>query len=130
MILLTLPFFMRMRPTATLTVGARSFTLDISSTPEQQRQGLGGRSSMPSDQGMVFVFDQVASQCMLMKNMQFPIDIVWLDSAKKVTYVESNVNPDTYPQQYCGDASTKYVVELAAGEALRAGLAPGVQVSL
>ena len=132
-----LPFFVSMKPTATLRVGERAYVLSIAASKAAQKKGLGGRESLARDRGMLFVFDAPATQCFWMKDMQFPIDIIWLNSAKQVTHVAANVAPDTYnvasdmyPQQYCGDASTKYVVELNAGEAKQADLRVGRQVSL
>lgn len=125
-----LPFFVSMKPTATLRVGERSYVLNIAASKASQEKGLGGRESLAQDRGMLFVFKAPATQCFWMKDMQFPLDIIWLNSTKQVTYVAANVTPATYPQQYCGDASTKYVVELNAGEAKRAGLIVGQQVSL
>ena len=72
---------------------------------------------------MLFVFAKPSVQCFWMKDMQFPIDIIWLDSTKKVTHIETNVDPMTYPKQYCGDDTTKYVIELRAGEAAAAQIA-------
>jgi uncharacterized membrane protein (UPF0127 family) len=127
---LILPFFFVGQPTVTLESGGRSYRLEIVSTAESQEKGLGGRRNMASDRGMIFVFDPPAVQCFWMKDMQFPLDIIWLNSAKKVTKVAANVSPSTYPEKYCGDDTTKYVIELNAGEAKKAGIVPGVTVKL
>lgn len=85
---------------------------------------------LAKDRGMVFVFDKPGTQCMWMKNMQFPIDIIWLDEAKKVTSIVPNVSPSSYPMQYCGATTTKYVIELNAGETKRAGIKLGDNLQL
>ena len=129
-IALILPFALARPATATLRFGQQTYALNIVTSKVAQERGLGDRESIARDRGMLFVFDTAAVQCFWMKDMRFPIDIIWLNSAKKVTYVAANVAPDTYPQKFCGDASTKYVVELNAGEAMHAGIRVGQQVSL
>lgn len=125
-----LPFFFQGRPTANLVSGEKTYRLEIVTTAESQEKGLGGRRDMAQDHGMIFVFGTPATQCFWMKGMLFPLDIIWLDSAKTVTKVASDVSPATYPRQYCSDEKTKYVIELNAGQAKKAGISQGVTLKL
>ena len=134
---LLLPFAFAKPATATLQAGKKTYALNIAASTAAQQKGLGGRKSLARNRGMLFVFDAPATQCFWMKDMQFPIDIIWLNSDKQVTRVAANVSPDTYTeasgknsQKFCGDVSTKYVIELNAGEAKQAGLVVGQPVSL
>lgn len=130
LVVLSLPFVFQSRPTTTLVSGSREYTLEIVASKAAQTKGLGGRENLAQERGMIFVFEKPDKQCFWMKDMQFAIDIIWLDSAKKVTSVVPNVSPDSYPMQYCGDATTKYVIELNAGEAKRAGITLGSVLQL
>lgn len=116
---------LRSKDTVTLETGSRSFVLDVASTPSTREQGLGGRQSLAANQGMLFVFSSNKPECFWMKGMRFPLDILWLDAHKKVTHIESNVSPDTYPKQFCPDVPTAYGIELSAGTAKSAGVHPG-----
>lgn len=127
---LLLPYMFVQPATATLRVGQSTYALDIASSKTDQQKGLGGRKSLAQNRGILFVFDAPGKQCFWMKDMLFSIDMIWLSSDKKVTHIAADVSPGTYPKQYCGDTSTKYVIELNAGEAKRAGLHVGQQVSL
>lgn len=91
-------------------------------------QGLSGRKNMAPTQGMLFVFDQSAKQCMWMKDMHLNIDIIWLDEDKKIVEIKKNIAPETYPETFCADG--KYVIEVLAGTADNAGLRPGQYLSL
>ena len=51
---------------------------------EDRAMGLMFRPSLPSDRGMLFVFDQPDFHGIWMKNCKFPIDIVWLDERRRV----------------------------------------------
>ncbi len=93
----------------------------------EQEKGLGGRKKLHFNAGMIFLYDVKANRCFWMKDMQFAIDIIWVDDAKKVTAIEHNVDPATYPNAFCHDA--KYVIELNADEAAKAGIKQGQQLT-
>jgi uncharacterized membrane protein (UPF0127 family) len=111
--------------TATLETGGRSFLLDVANTPASREQGLGGRQALAASQGLLFVFGGSDSECFWMKGMRFPLDIIWLSNSKKVAYIESNVEPATYPKQFCPAVPTAYGIELNAGTAQAAGIQLG-----
>ncbi len=111
--------------TAKLETKVGTYSLEIASTDELRERGLGGRSSLAANEGMIFVFDKPAVKCFWMKDMHFPIDIIWLDELKRVVHIETNVQPGTYPKQYCPNEKARYVIELKAGEAARSGIQAG-----
>lgn len=78
---------------------------------------------MPLSHGMLFVFGGEGTRCFWMKNMRFPLDIVWLDATARVSAVESDLSPSSYPHMFCHPGS--YVAELNAGQARAAGIVPG-----
>src|SRR3972149_4363578 len=73
---------------------------EIAGTPAERTRGLSGRECIGKNQGMLFVFDKPDYYPFWMKNMRFPIDIIWIDASKKVVYVKSNVAPSSYPQTF------------------------------
>jgi uncharacterized membrane protein (UPF0127 family) len=87
-------------------------------------KGLSGRAGLKPDKGMVFVFPIESKQCFWMKDMRFPLDMVWLDDSKAILKIESNVTPDTYPDSFCSP-NTRYVLEFNAGFAREYGLKLG-----
>lgn len=109
----------------TLQVNGRSFSLAVASTEQSRELGLGDRTSLPSDDGMLFVFDQVQPECFWMKDMHFSLDMIWLGANKQVVHVEHNVSPSTYPNSFCPEEPVKYVIELNAGMADNAGIHDG-----
>jgi uncharacterized membrane protein (UPF0127 family) len=105
------------------TSSSNTYLLRAAETASDQARGLGGRKSMPADQGMIFIYTGNQQRCFWMKDMGFAIDMIWLDHAKAVTHVEHNVAPSTYPASFCHDGA--YVIELPAGEAARNELTSG-----
>lgn len=106
------------------------YTLAVAGTPAAQEKGLGGRAWMPQHEGMIFVFDTPDTVCFWMKDMHFAIDMIWLNEAKKVVHLQSDVAPGSYPKRYCPPMPAKYVVELRAGEAARQSIRTGTTLML
>lgn len=95
---------------------------EIATSSEALEQGLSGRISLPTNQGMLFVFSQVGNRGFWMRNMSFPIDIIWINKDKVVVGVDSNVDPSSYPHMYFPPSPIKYVLELNAGYANKNGI--------
>lgn len=109
-----------------MTVNGHSFWLERAQTPQQLAKGLGGRTSLAADHGMLFIFEDEAARCFWMKDTHIPLDIVWMGSDKIVRYVQPNVQPNSYPHTFCADNfPARYVVELPAGTAQTRAIQPG-----
>ena len=92
-----------------------SIHVTVVSTDADRERGLGGRSGLAPDEGMLFVFETDGDYAFWMKDMLFSIDIVWIDSSGKIVYIAPSVAPDTYPQAFDPHMNAKYVLELPAG---------------
>lgn len=103
------------------------YNLDLADSPSERRQGLSGRDSLPHKNGMLFKFDEVAEQCIWMKDMKFSIDIIWLDEQKKIIKTQTAVSPSTYPNSFCA-ADSKYVIELDNGDVAASNIGLGQQL--
>ena len=102
--------------------------LESVATPELRAQGLSGREHLADHAGMLFVFDAAGRQCMWMRDMKFSLDIIWLTEDKRITKIEQNISPETYPQSFCGD-DAKYVIEINTKTAESAGLQIGQKLN-
>lgn len=101
--------------------------LEVADDDAERMKGLSGRDSMDYSRGMLFLDTEEQLQCFWMKDMKFPLDILWLNDEKQIIKAEYNVNPDTYPKQFCAE-NTRYVIELNAGRALELSLVVGQSV--
>ena len=106
-------------------IGSFDYDLEVLDTPEKRRQGLSGRLDLPPGKGMLFVFQTPDDYGIWMKDMHFPLDIIWLNSDREVVGLEENVQPDSYPDSFRADAASLYIIEINAGEAAEAGLEIG-----
>jgi uncharacterized membrane protein (UPF0127 family) len=108
-----------------LKVNVHAYSLEVADTPAARQLGLGKRASLPENRGMLFVFQRSANECFWMKDMRFPLDMIWLDANKKVVHIETNVSPATYPNIFCPGEPAKYVIELNAGQTNSSGIHNG-----
>lgn len=111
-----------------LTAKNTTFKTEIVATDASREQGLSGRAGIDNDQTMVFLYNSPRQLCFWMKDMQFAIDMVWVDQSGHVAAIESDVSPGTYPESFCHEG--QYVAEFAAGTAARLGLSIGDTVKL
>jgi uncharacterized membrane protein (UPF0127 family) len=103
---------------------------EVVSTEAAQERGLGGRTSIPENYGMLFVFKQSSRVGFWMKDMQVPIDIVWLSDNGTIIGIEDSLSPDTYPQAFYPAQPVKLVLETKAGEMRRRGWSVGTKIPL
>ena len=80
-------------PMARISIGGKTFNAELAQTMLQQMRGLSGRDGLPEDGGMLFLFSNSGSYGIWMKDMKFPIDIVWVRGDKVVGSAE-NAEPE------------------------------------
>jgi uncharacterized membrane protein (UPF0127 family)/phosphatidylglycerophosphate synthase len=103
---------------------------EIRDTPETRAQGLMHWESLEEDQGMLFVFEEPSRYTFWMMNMLIPIDIIFLDSEKRIVHIFENVQPcnEEPCDLYTPASEALYVVETKAGFSSRHNLEKGQQV--
>jgi hypothetical protein len=100
-------------------------------TREDLAKGLMFRKSLEENRGMFFIFDIEDYHPFWMKNMNFPIDIIWLSSDFKVVHIEQNVQPcRTDCQVYTPAKPARYVLEVNTGFTERNGIGIEDKISL
>src|SRR3989338_8231933 len=110
--------------------GGVSLRIEYATTPEARERGLGGRTEIQENYGMLFVFAKDDKYGFWMKDMLVPIDIFWLDSKGHVISIASGVATSTYPNVFYPSTSVRYVLETAAGFAKDNNIATGTSLQL
>ncbi len=98
-----------------ILVGGNIIEAYISDTDCKRGLGLSGREMLKDHEGMIFIFDTVGSHGFWMKDMKFPIDILWLDDGLSLIGIEKTVATSTYPEIFGQNYPSRYVLELPAG---------------
>jgi uncharacterized membrane protein (UPF0127 family) len=102
----------------------------LAETPQEQEIGLSGKNSLADNQGMLFVFKKPGFYYFWMKDMKFPIDIIWIDENFKIIEITKNVHPESYPQLFQSTRPALYVIETNAGFSDLKNINPGDIVDL
>ena len=104
--------------------------VEVANTDEERSRGLSGKDTLPSTQGMLFVFSYESFWEFWMRGVRFPIDIIWIDSDFHVVDILPDLGPETYPNTYRPRAKAQYVVETNAGFTEAFGIRVGDSVDL
>ena len=116
--------------TTTLSFDDRTIPIEVASTAAQTSRGLGFRDSLDADAGMIFDMHGERDPGFWMRGMRFPLDMVWIDTGKRVIGVTRDIQPqsgapDSDLVLYHPPAPVGYVLELNAGAAERLGIGEG-----
>jgi uncharacterized membrane protein (UPF0127 family) len=103
---------------------------EVVDTPASRELGLSGRTGLKKDEGMLFVFDKPGKYGFWMKDMLFPIDMVWISEDGLVVNVERNVTPESYPKAFINTIDAKHVLEINQGTAVTYGMYIGSKVDI
>ena len=92
----------------------------LADTPEKRSLGLMFRKRLPPDEGMLFVFEEERRHSFWMKNMNFSLDIIWIDRDKRIVDIKAGLKPCSgHCQSYVPAQESVYVLEVNSGFADR-----------
>lgn len=106
--------------------------IEVVSEPDDVSRGLMYRDGLAADSGMFFVFERAFAYPFWMKNMKFPIDIIWMNEEGVVVHVERDVPPctqdpcPTYPPRQ----AALYVLEINANETVKHSITDGSKIKI
>lgn len=98
--------------------------IEIADSDYERETGLMYRSSMESNQGMLFVFEEVAMRYFYMKNTEIPLDLIFMDDQMKIASFQKNAQP-LKENSLTSKVPVKYVLEVNAGLADKWSLTVG-----
>ncbi|MFA5000256.1 MAG: DUF192 domain-containing protein [Patescibacteria group bacterium] len=116
-------FFFTARPAAAplqaiVEINSRIIDVEIASTPRESYRGLSGREALCPDCGMLFVFPDKKERGFVMREMNFPLDIIFIADGQIIKIAENcppaGKNPD---EVYRSGAPADQVLEVNGGYA-------------
>ncbi len=110
---------------AIVNINGANLVAAVADTPLERERGLSGTHFLNGSNGMFFVFEEADDHGFWMKDMDKPIDIIWIGENNEVVDIRENVSPDTYPQVFKPSAPAKYVLEVMSGWASQNGIEIG-----
>lgn len=116
-----------------VTIGQFAWPVELAVTAEKQSQGLSGRAKLAAGSGMLFVWDQESRRSFWMPDMNFPLDLVWINGDCAVVEITRDAPPQAPGQsrdelpRYTVEG-VQYVLEINAGESALHSVNPGDRV--
>lgn len=103
------------RPLFSLLIKDKSLRVELAKSEEEKIRGLSGRETLEEDKGMFFIFDKPGFYSFWMKDMLFPIDIIWIDENYRIVDITENALPESFPATFQPKTPAKFVLEVNAG---------------
>ncbi|MDE1810557.1 MAG: DUF192 domain-containing protein [Candidatus Micrarchaeota archaeon] len=117
--------------TIKITIGSKRLNAIVADTLTKKIIGLMFRGGLPKDTCMLFLFDSEAKQGIWMRNMKFPIDILWLDERKRISGMKKGAHPGKGFfdfETYYPERPSKYIIEFQSGYLSKNKVAPSTKV--
>lgn len=111
---------------AKVVINDKIVNVEIADTAEKHYKGLSNRENLCDDCGMFFVFPDKKERTFVMRNMNFPLDIIWIDG-DKIIKIDKNLMPEgeNPVNNYNSDIPVDYVLEVNGGFAGKHGFKTG-----
>ncbi len=113
-------------PTAQLSVGPASITVELATNDAERARGLMHRDSLPEHRGMLFLYPSESIRSFWMRNTTIPLSIAYADSQGTIVRIA-----DLTPLQEEGVSSlypAKYALEVNRGWFDRNGVKKGDRI--
>ena len=109
-----------------LTAGMYRIQAQVALTPQERQIGLMFRREMPQHEGMLFVFEQPATQCFWMKNTQLPLTAAFVADDGSIVNL-ADMQPLS-EDSHCSAKPVRYVLEMNQGWFAKRGIKAGARL--
>lgn len=107
--------------------GSARFRVEVADSEDERRRGLMFRERLPTQSGMLFLYERPGPASFWMKNTLIPLDIIFLGESGAVKFIHSNARPGSLAPITGGDGILA-VLEINGGMADQLGLGIGSQL--
>jgi uncharacterized membrane protein (UPF0127 family) len=109
--------------------GPWAIDVELARSPEEHAQGLMYRRELGQGKGMLFLFAEESHQRFWMHNTLLRLDMIFVGEDRSVVGVVQNAEPQTDSGREVA-GNSRYVLEVAGGEAAAHGVGPGARMQL
>jgi uncharacterized membrane protein (UPF0127 family) len=130
---LRLLYMLQRYGTRAIRINGTRYSATVADTPVKRAIGLMFRESLPQNHCMLFVFGSPGRHSVWMRNMRFPLDVLWLNRQGVVIDTAAEITPSASLldcRRYSPKAEAAYMIELNAGEIRRKGIRTGSKARL
>ena len=112
--------------TIKLSAGMHVLNVEVARTPEEHQIGLMFRKTMPTNDGMIFIFDRPGQQCFWMKNTLLPLSVAFISDDGSIANIE-DMKPQTL-DSHCSTKEVRYVLEMNDQWFAKRGIKAGMKL--
>lgn len=119
--------------TPSVSIKNKTFYVDVAKTDNEKGEGLSIYDKLPKEKGMLFLFEKEDYYSFWMKDMKFPIDIIYINKDRIVEIYENIPSPKSLnekPQVVKPGKKAAYVLEINAGLSEKYGFKMGDKVDI
>ena len=109
-----------------LSIGMYQIDTQLATTPQQRQVGLMFRKDMPQAEGMLFIFEQPATQCFWMKNTILPLTAAFVADDGRIVNL-ADMKPQT-EDSHCSEEPVRYVLEMNQGWFAKKNFKKGMKI--
>jgi len=109
-----------------LSVGLYRIDAEVAETPGRRAQGLMGRERLLPHEGMVFVFPELRTHCMWMRNTPLPLSVAFIDDSGRIINI-AQMQPHS-EDNHCAARPARYALEMNQGWFAEKRVAPGTKL--
>ena len=104
--------------------------VEVADTEPEHQLGLMGRTALPEDRGMLFVFDEEQELSFWMKDTLIPLSVAFMDSEGRIVDIQDMKPLDDDPPHYVSAEPAQYALEVNQGFFEERGVEVGDEVEV
>lgn len=101
-----------------IKIGDKEYKVKEATSTEEKAKGLQGIEELPEDEGMLFYFDPPEDVQFWMKDVDIPLDIIFIDDDEEVVKVQEGIPND---ETFIEAPNVAYVLEVNANSGIQVG---------
>lgn len=114
-------------PITKLKIGTHTIHAEVADNPSTREYGLMNRTSLPSERGMLFVFEEQGIHCFWMRNTLIPLAIAFIQQDGTIVTLKE-MQPQT-ETTHCSSQPVRYALEMNQGWFQKKGIKLGMRVN-
>ena len=121
--IVVITFIFNLQSKTEVHIGDSVFNVRVAPDSISREKGLSTEENLRPNEGLLMIFQRDDTWGIWMKNMKIPIDIVWLNSDKKVVSIVTDASPNlSTSKTFYPESPARYVLEISAGTVRRSGI--------
>ena len=100
---------------AIINIAGKHLVASVADSKASRTKGLSNVHAIGPNEGKLFVFEEEDYHEFWMKDMNFSLDIIWINDLGTVVDIKENISPDTYPNSFKPIAKASKVLEVNSG---------------